>query len=29
MIVAEEMDMGMDQMDYAPPETWLNADGRR
>ena len=23
MLVAEEMDMGMDQMIYAPPETWL------
>jgi CO/xanthine dehydrogenase Mo-binding subunit len=27
MIVAEEMDMGMDQMVYANPETWLNMTG--
>jgi nicotinate dehydrogenase subunit B len=27
MIVAEEMNMGMDQMVYAHPETWLNATG--
>ena len=27
MLVAEELDMGMDQMIYAHPETWLNATG--
>ena len=27
MIVAEELDMGMDQMAIAHPETWLNATG--
>ncbi|HZQ64062.1 MAG TPA: molybdopterin cofactor-binding domain-containing protein [Gaiellaceae bacterium] len=27
MLVAEELDMGIDQMIYAPPETWLNATG--
>jgi len=27
MLVAEEMDMGFDQMVYSPPETWLNATG--
>jgi CO/xanthine dehydrogenase Mo-binding subunit len=26
-LVAEEMDMGMDQMIFAPPETWLQAVG--
>ncbi len=27
MLVAEELDMSMDQMIYAQPETWLNATG--
>jgi CO/xanthine dehydrogenase Mo-binding subunit len=27
MLVAEELDMSMDQMVYAHPETWLNATG--
>ena len=27
MLVAEELDMDMSQMFYAPPETWLNATG--
>jgi CO/xanthine dehydrogenase Mo-binding subunit len=27
MLVAEELEVGMDQMIYAPPETWLNATG--
>jgi len=27
MLVAEELDTSMDQMVYAPPETWLNATG--
>jgi nicotinate dehydrogenase subunit B len=27
MLVAEEMNMNMSQMNYAPPETWLNATG--
>ena len=27
MLVAEELDVGMDQMVYASPETWLNATG--
>jgi len=27
MLVAEELDLGMDQMVYAHPETWLNATG--
>src|SRR5262249_58958484 len=27
MLVAEELDTSMDQMIYAPPESWLNATG--
>ena len=27
MLVAEELDMDMSQMTYAPPESWLNTTG--